>query len=304
MPGKNLTRDEAAARAADRRASTTTTSTLDLTTGPRDLPHHAPRSRSRAASRAPPPSSTSSPTRSSRSPSTARASTRPRTSTGSASQLPGAGRQNELTIDATGVYMNTGEGLHRFVDPVDDEVYLYTQFEVADCRRMFAVFEQPDLKATFALHGDRPGPLAGRLQLPHARADPRRRGRRRAERHLVLRRRRRGSPATSRRSSPARTTSSATRCRPARATVPLGIFCRKSLTAAPRRRQHLRLHQARASRSSRTSSTCAYPFDEVRPDLHARVQHGRDGERRRRDLQRDLRLPRQGHRGHRSSAAP
>jgi aminopeptidase N len=57
---------------------------------------------------------------------------------------------NALTIDATGVYMNTGEGLHRFVDPVDDEVYLYTQFEVAECRRMFAVFDQPDLKATFA----------------------------------------------------------------------------------------------------------------------------------------------------------
>jgi aminopeptidase N len=57
---------------------------------------------------------------------------------------------HKLTIDATGVYMNTGEGLHRFVDPVDQEVYLYTQFEVADCRRMFAVFEQPDLKATFA----------------------------------------------------------------------------------------------------------------------------------------------------------
>ncbi|MDQ1482975.1 MAG: aminopeptidase, partial [Actinomycetota bacterium] len=57
---------------------------------------------------------------------------------------------NTLTVEATGVYMNTGEGLHRFVDPVDDEVYLYTQFEVADCRRMFAVFEQPDLKATYA----------------------------------------------------------------------------------------------------------------------------------------------------------
>ena len=54
---------------------------------------------------------------------------------------------NKLTIDATGVYMNTGEGLHRFVDPVDEEVYLYTQFEVADCRRMFAVFEQPDRKS-------------------------------------------------------------------------------------------------------------------------------------------------------------
>jgi aminopeptidase N len=47
--------------------------------------------------------------------------------------------------------MNTGEGLHRFVDPVDDEVYLYTQFESADARRMYACFEQPDLKATFAL---------------------------------------------------------------------------------------------------------------------------------------------------------
>ncbi|MEO8518589.1 MAG: aminopeptidase N [Dermatophilaceae bacterium] len=57
---------------------------------------------------------------------------------------------NELTVDATGLYMNTGEGLHRFVDPVDDEAYLYTQFEVADARRMFAVFEQPDLKATYA----------------------------------------------------------------------------------------------------------------------------------------------------------
>ena len=45
--------------------------------------------------------------------------------------------------------MNTGEGLHRFIDPVDKAVYLYTQFEVADSRRMYAVFEQPDLKASF-----------------------------------------------------------------------------------------------------------------------------------------------------------
>ena len=45
--------------------------------------------------------------------------------------------------------MNTGEGLHRFVDPVDGEVYLYSQFEVPDSRRVFAVFEQPNLKATF-----------------------------------------------------------------------------------------------------------------------------------------------------------
>ncbi|MBP2435717.1 aminopeptidase N [Microbacterium amylolyticum] len=57
--------------------------------------------------------------------------------------------ENELIVDADCAYTNTGEGLHRFVDPVDDEVYLYTQFEVPDSRRVFAVFEQPDLKATF-----------------------------------------------------------------------------------------------------------------------------------------------------------
>ena len=65
-------------------------------------------------------------------------------------QLPDLAADNELTVVADAPYMNTGEGLHRFVDPVDGEVYLYTQFEVPDSRRMFAVFEQPDLKATFA----------------------------------------------------------------------------------------------------------------------------------------------------------
>ncbi|MDQ0690638.1 aminopeptidase N [Arthrobacter sp. W4I7] len=65
-------------------------------------------------------------------------------------QLPDLAEHNELTVVADAPYMNTGEGLHRFVDPVDNEVYLYTQFEVPDSRRMFAVFEQPDLKATFA----------------------------------------------------------------------------------------------------------------------------------------------------------
>ena len=57
--------------------------------------------------------------------------------------------ENELVVVADCEYTNTGEGLHRFVDPVDGEVYLYTQFEVPDSRRVFAVFEQPDLKATF-----------------------------------------------------------------------------------------------------------------------------------------------------------
>ena len=63
--------------------------------------------------------------------------------------LPNLKTKNVLVIEATGIYSNSGEGLHRFVDPVDNEVYLYTQFEVPDSRRMFPVFEQPDLKATF-----------------------------------------------------------------------------------------------------------------------------------------------------------
>ncbi|WP_104053899.1 MULTISPECIES: aminopeptidase N [unclassified Arthrobacter] len=64
-------------------------------------------------------------------------------------QLPNLAATNELVVEADAFYMNTGEGLHRFVDPVDNEVYLYSQFEVPDSRRMFTVFEQPDLKATF-----------------------------------------------------------------------------------------------------------------------------------------------------------
>ena len=64
-------------------------------------------------------------------------------------QLNNLQTRNELVVEADALFMNTGEGLHRFVDPVDHEVYLYTQFEVPDSRRVFAVFEQPDLKATF-----------------------------------------------------------------------------------------------------------------------------------------------------------
>ncbi|MEZ5128757.1 MAG: aminopeptidase N [Micropruina glycogenica] len=55
-----------------------------------------------------------------------------------------------LAVTAVCRYSNTGEGLHRFVDPVDERIYCYTQLEVADARRVYACFEQPDLKATFA----------------------------------------------------------------------------------------------------------------------------------------------------------
>ena len=56
---------------------------------------------------------------------------------------------NEVTVKAMCQYSNTGEGLHRSVDPSDGNVYLYTQFEVPDARRVYAVFDQPDLKAVF-----------------------------------------------------------------------------------------------------------------------------------------------------------
>jgi aminopeptidase N len=65
--------------------------------------------------------------------------------------LPSLAESNTLTVAATCQYMNTGEGLHRFVDPVDKSVYLYTQFETADAKRMFTCFDQPDLKAVYRL---------------------------------------------------------------------------------------------------------------------------------------------------------
>ena len=59
---------------------------------------------------------------------------------------------NVLVVRADCPYSRTGEGLHRFVDPADDRVYTYTQFEVPDARRVYATFEQPDLKGVFTFH--------------------------------------------------------------------------------------------------------------------------------------------------------
>ncbi len=59
---------------------------------------------------------------------------------------------HEVQVTALCRFSRTGEGLHRFVDPVDQRVYCYTQLETADARRVYACFEQPDLKAAFHLN--------------------------------------------------------------------------------------------------------------------------------------------------------
>ncbi|HVT21354.1 MAG TPA: aminopeptidase N [Mycobacteriales bacterium] len=85
--------------------------------------------------------------------------------------LPGLAAANELVVVAQCVYSRTGEGLHRFVDPVDGEVYLYTQFETFDAHRMFACFDQPDLKATFRFVVDAPSPWRVLSNMPASCAD-------------------------------------------------------------------------------------------------------------------------------------
>ena len=70
--------------------------------------------------------------------------------------LPSIEAQNELHIIVDAIYSKSGEGLHRFVDPADNEIYLYSQHEVADARKTFACFDQPDLKATFAISAKAP----------------------------------------------------------------------------------------------------------------------------------------------------
>lgn len=68
---------------------------------------------------------------------------------GSRINLPNLQKENILTIHGSSLYSRSGEGMHRYFDPADGKVYLYTQYEPADCRRVFPNFEQPDLKAEF-----------------------------------------------------------------------------------------------------------------------------------------------------------
>ena len=181
--------------------------------------------------------------------------------------LPGAGRDQRAARRRRLRLLRTGEGLHRFVDPVDKEVYLYSQFETADAHRMYACFDQPDLKATFELTVSRPGALAGRLQ------------------HGARRRPTASTAATRRAAGASAGTSRRRRCMSTyitalvRRAVPRGArpsttasrwacSAAQSLAAVPRRRRDLRGHpaglrllprgrSASATRSaSTTSSSC------------------------------------------------
>jgi aminopeptidase N len=65
--------------------------------------------------------------------------------------LEGLAETNELRVVAECAYSRTGEGLHRFTDPADGAVYLYSDLETFDAHRVYACFDQPDLKAEFRL---------------------------------------------------------------------------------------------------------------------------------------------------------
>ena len=75
-------------------------------------------------------------------------------------ELPGLAHRNELRVVADCRYSSDGTGLHRAVDSADGKIYLYTKFEPAYARRVYANFEQPDLKAAFTFHVTVPGPWA------------------------------------------------------------------------------------------------------------------------------------------------
>jgi aminopeptidase N len=86
--------------------------------------------------------------------------------------VPDLAAENVLVVDADCAYSSTGQGLHRSVDPVDKEVYLYSQFETADAQRVFACFDQPDLKAEFTWHVTAPAHWRLVSNMPVEREEP------------------------------------------------------------------------------------------------------------------------------------
>src|SRR5690606_37448083 len=86
--------------------------------------------------------------------------------------LPGLAAQNVLVVDADFLYSTTGQGLHRSVDPADKEVYLYRQVETADAQRVYACFDQPDLKRVYTWHALAPAHWKVISNMPVASVEP------------------------------------------------------------------------------------------------------------------------------------
>ncbi len=213
--------------------------------------------------------------------------------------LSGLRAANEVTIDAQCAYSRTGEGLHHFLDPEDGQVYLYTQYEPADARRVFATFEQPDLKAPFDFTVTAPagwtvlsnGAREGEPRpVDDGAADLWRFARTEPISTYVHHRRRRGPLPLRRRHLPAHPRGRQRAGDPAGRPVPQGAG------TLLRPAGHLHRHQAGAGLLPRPLRL-PVPVRQVRPGVRAGVQHRRHGEPGLRDLPRGVRLPRQGHRG-------
>ena len=87
--------------------------------------------------------------------------------------LAGLAAENELRVTAQCAYSRSGEGMHRFTDPADGGTYLYTDLETFDAHRVYACFDQPDLKASFEFSLRTPdGWLAVSNMAPDSPAEP------------------------------------------------------------------------------------------------------------------------------------
>ncbi len=198
--------------------------------------------------------------------------------------LTGLAADNELVVRADCTYSRTGEGLHRFVDPADDRVYLYSQFEVPDARRVYTTFEQPDLKAPFTFTVTAPSHWKVVSNSPSP--EPEVSGDKGVWRFAPTK--------------PMSTYITAVVAGEyhevqhvydgKHGDIPLGHYCRQSLV------EHLDVDEL----VKLTEQGFAFfeerlrlpvPVRQVRPALRAGVQHGRDGERRLRDAARRVPPP-------------
>jgi len=163
---------------------------------------------------------------------------------------------NVLRVVADASYMRTGEGLHRFVDPVDGETYLYSQFEVADAKRMFAVFDQPDLKARFAFSVTAPAhwQVVSNVPtpVPQGRGDD-------AARWVFPETARISSYITAFIAGPYHVERGELTSRDGR-TIPLGVFCRRSLAPFLDAEEVMSLTRSGFAFYESTFD-CAYPFE-------------------------------------------